>query len=285
VLVPLVVVLLVLAYVVYLNAQLSGIRRAPFLLHDVAPSSTGTNVLLVGSDNPDGDLAVEPSTLVVQLVHLSADGTDAAVVHVPQDMYLAAPGGGAQPLVDAYREGGNRGLVAMLQLDLGLTVDHVVQVSFSAYRRVTDRLDGVDLPTAAGLRHFTGAQALAYADEPNLPQGSIDTGHRHQEWLKAMLREALTPTRLLNPFDLVGLLHDTTPRTIVDDTFSTSAMRGLAWRARHLRADDIRYLTAPHRGFAQRGFSRVLLPDATALAQLGVALRTDNQSAIAGFDN
>jgi anionic cell wall polymer biosynthesis LytR-Cps2A-Psr (LCP) family protein len=287
-LVPLVLVLLVLGYVVYLNAQLSGIRRAPLLADYTGAPGSGTNVLLIGSDSADGSLTADPDTLVVQLVHLSADFRQAAVVNVPRDMWLPQPGtngAGSWTLLDSYRVGGVREVVDTLQLDLGLTVDHAVQISFSAYRRVTDRVGGVDLPTADGPRHFTGAQALSYADAPDLPQGTIDTGHRHQAWLKAMLGEALTPGSVLNPLRLVGLLHDTTSRTVVDDTFTTGAMRSLAWHARHLRSDSIRYLTAPYRGFGSRSGRRVLLPDAQPFAQLGVALRTDNQSAIASFDN
>lgn len=287
-LVPLVLVLLVLGYVVYVNAQLAGIRRAPLLADYGGAAGAGTNVLLVGSDNADGALAADPDTLVVQLVHLAADGRRAAVVHVPRDMWLPQPGtggAGSWTLADAYRVGGGPKVVETVQLDLGVTVQHVVQVSFSAYRRVTDRIGGVDLPTADGARHFTGAQALRYADAPGLPQGTIETGHRHQEWLKAMLGEALTPGSVLNPLRVLGLLRDTTPRTVVDDTFTAGAMRGLGWRSRHLRPDAIRYLTAPYRGFVERSGRRVLLPDAQPLAQLGAALRTDNQSAIAGFDN
>jgi anionic cell wall polymer biosynthesis LytR-Cps2A-Psr (LCP) family protein len=288
VLVPLALLLVLLGYLVYLNAQLAGIRRAPLLADYAGPQGTGTNVLLIGSDSVDGSITPDPDTLVVQLVHLSADGRQAAVVHVPRDMWLPQPGtngAGSWTLLDSFRVGGDREVVDTLQLDLGLTVDHVVQVSFSAYRRVTDRIGGVDLPTADGLRHFTGSQALAYADAPGLPQGTIDTGHRHQEWLKAMLEVALTPSSVISPIRLVGLLHDVTPRLVVDDAFTTGAMRGLAWHARHLRSDSIRYLTAPYSGFASRSGRRVLLPDAQPFAQLGLALRTDNQSAIAGFDN
>jgi anionic cell wall polymer biosynthesis LytR-Cps2A-Psr (LCP) family protein len=287
-LVALVLVLLVLGYVAYLNAQLAGIRRAPLLADYAGAQGAGTNVLLIGSDNAAGSLVLDPDTVVVQLVHLSADGRRAAVVHLPRDMWLPQPGtngAGSWTLLDAYRIGGGPKIVETVQLDLGLTVDHVVQVSFSAYRRVTDRIGGVDLPTTAGARHFTGAQALAYADAADLPQGTVDTGHRHQQWLKAMLGEALRPGSVLNPLRLVGLLRDTTSRTVVDDTFTTGAMRSLAWHVRHLRADGIRYLTAPYRGFAVRSGQRVLLPDPQQLAQLGVALRTDNQAAIASFTN
>lgn len=293
--VPVVVLALLVGYLIYLNLQLSGIRRAPFLADVGGPHGAGTNVLLVGSEARGDALAADPDTLVVQLVHVSADGHSAAVVNLPRDLLLAAPvdletepagSAGSRTVADAYRADGNALLDETVQQALGLNIDHIVQVSFSAYQHVTDRLGGVDMPTAEGERHFTGSQALAYADAADLPGGTVETGQRHQQWMKAMIADALHPLSLLNPFRLVGLLHDTTPRMVVDDSFTSGAMRGLAWHSRHLGAAGIRYLTAPHGAYGTRtGVGRVLLPNAAALRQLGEALRTDNAAAIATFDN
>jgi LCP family protein required for cell wall assembly len=299
VLAPLVALLVVvLGFALYVNAQISGIQRAQFLPTSGSPAGAGTNIVLVGSESPVHSLALDESTMVVQVVHLSADGLQAAMVYLPRDLFITAPHGSASKaprgapvgrttLAAVYHAGGNPLLVQAIQDNLGLRIDHVIQVGFTGYSLVTDRLGGVDMPVGNDLRHFTGPQALAYADATTgLVNGDVDTGQRHQAWLKAMLQGALTPSIVLNPFQLIGLLHDLTPSLVLDESLSTGTVRHLAWSSRHLRPDTIRYLTAPHTRFVRRPpLGKVLLPDASALRQLGAAMRTDNQSAIASFDN
>ncbi|MGN6251505.1 MAG: LCP family protein [Marmoricola sp.] len=285
VLIPLVVLVLLLGgFVVYLDAQLAGIRRSPLLPAFDGPAGVGINVLLVGSEAPADSLAVDGSTMVVQLVHLSADRSLATVVNVPRDLLLHPAGDQrSETPAQAYARGGEPVLVGLVGATLDVRVDHVVQVGFDAYRRVTDRLGGVDMPTAEGERHFDGEQALRYADEPDVSGGTVETGHRHQQWLKAMLAAAVRPAVLLDPLVVVGLLRDTTPRMVVDDTFTTADMRGLLWSSRGLDPGSIHYLTTPtgrHRRVAGR---TVLLPDPPALAQLAQALHADDQATLATF--
>lgn len=296
---PLVVLLLVIVgFVLYVNAQVSGIQRAQFLPAYDGPAGAGINIVLVGSESPAHSLALDEPTMVVQVVHLSADNQQAAMVYLPRDLLITAPRQGPitarqdgpkgrTTLAAVYHAGGNPLLVQAIQDNLGLRIDHVVQVGFDGYSRVTDRLGGVDLKVGGVMQHFTGQQALAYADATTgLANGDVDTGQRHQAWLRAMLEGALTPSILLNPFQIVGLLHDMTQNLVLDDSLSNGTIRHLVWSSRHLGPDTIRYLTVPHTQFVQRPpLGKVLLPDGPALKQLGAALRTDNQSAIASFDN
>lgn len=304
----LVIVLIVLASLLYVNAQMSGIRRAPLLPDLAGRAGLGTNVLIVASDSGEHSLASDPQTMVLQLVHLSASGANASVINLPTDLYLPDPTqppdtGGSQRLVDAYRTAGVPRLVETVQDSLGIDVDHVAQVGFAGYVRVTDRLGGVDMPSDQGVRHFTGDQAERYTTTS--AGSSIAAGRANQEWLKAMLTSALTPSVLLNPFTMVGLLKDTKPNLVLDDEFTNGALRSLLWRSRHLRPSSIRFLTAPSVRYAVRTLVRrttgsggadgtkktertkvkVLLPDLAGLKQLGVAVRADNDSGIAVFDN
>lgn len=288
----LVLIVVVGGYGFYLNGQLSRIGRSPMLANYAGQMSSGTNVLLVGSEAPGQSLVADARTIVIQLVHLSEDGSHAAVVQFPRDLYLSTPTADPQTrdlqtLENTYQAGGNPLLVRTLQDDLGLRIDHVAQVSFDGYVAVTDRIGGVIVPTAQGQRHFAGKQMLAYADATTgLVNGDVDTGNRHQQWLKQMLAGSLTPGMLINPVHLIGLLRDTTGNLVVDDTFTNRDMRHLMWDARHLRPSAIRYLTAPFRKFAHRPRAgRVLLPQRKELRQLGQALRTDDEAGVATFDN
>ena len=299
------IVLLLLIAVLYVNAQMSGIRRAPLLPDFGGRGGAGTNVLLVASNSSEHSLASDPRTMVIQLVHVSADGADADVVNLPTDLYLPDAGTsakhrGSRRLVDAYRSAGIPRVATMVQSALGINIDHVAQVGFAGYVRVTDRLGGVDMPSDQGLRHFTGAQAERYTTED--AASSIAAGRANQQWLKAMLTSALTPSVLLNPFTLVGLLRDTKPNLVLDDGFTNGALRGLLWRSRHLRPSSIRFVTVPYVRYATRTMvstttkadgkekkvrtrAKVLLPDVPGLEQLGAAVRIDNDSGVAVFDH
>lgn len=305
ILIPLlVIVLIVLASGLYVEHELKGVQRAPFLADFGGPRSAGDNVLLVGSESPAHALALDQSTMIVQLVHLSANGGAAAVINLPRDLYLPEPPArsatrtgrvgtangvtatGSRTLQEAYAKGGEPLLVETVQADLGVSIEHVAQIGFAGYVRVTDRLGGVTMPTPDGPRSFTGPQALSYVDATTgLANGDITNGSRNQQWLKAMIEGAFTPHVLLNPFQLIGLLHDTTPNLVLDDAFTVGELRRLGWKARHLRPDSIRYLTAPYRGFVQRKGATVLMPNLTELHQLGSAVRRDDASGIASFDN
>lgn len=286
--IPLVLILAVLiGFALYLNAQLAGIRRAPLLPAFDGAGAVGTNVLLITSAATGDSLALDQHTMVVQLVHLSADRSRATVVDVPRDLLVRGGGTaraslrGPGTVEQVYARGGDPALVTWVRSVLGVRVDHVVQVSSEAYRRVTDRLGGVTLATAGGPRPLDGAGALRYADAAGIT--TVEAGHRYQQWLKAMLTATVRPGVLLDPFVVVGLLHDTTPRLIADDTFTTGAMRGLLWACRHLDPGSIRYLTTPYRHYATVHGHRVLLPDRMALAQLATALRHDDASALGTF--
>ncbi|MGN6781947.1 MAG: LCP family protein [Marmoricola sp.] len=289
VVIPLVLVLAVLAGIaLYLDAQLAGIRRAPLLPAFDGAGGVGTNVLLITSAATGDSLALDQRTMVVQLVHVSADRSRATVVDVPRDLLVrpsrtapraSLPASGTVRQV--YARGGDPALVTWVRSVLGIRVDHVVQVSSDAYRRVTDRLGGVTLATAAGPRRLDGGGALRYADAPGIT--TVEAGHRYQQWLKAMLTATVRPGVLLDPFVVVGLLRDATPRLIADDTFTTGAMRGLLWSCRHLDPGSIRYLTTPHRHYATIHGHRVLLGDRAALTQLATALRHDDASALGTF--
>ena len=239
--------------------------------------------------------------MVIQLVHLSADGSRASVVNLPTDLYLSDPvrpakEPGSIRLVDAYRADGIPRLVTVIDEALQVNIDHAAQVGVAGYARVTDRLGGVDMASGHGVRHFTGAQAQHFTTDTQ--NSSIEYGRLNQFWLKAILTETMKPSVLLNPFTMLGLLRDTKPNLVVDEQFTNGAMRGLLWKARHLRPSTIRFITVPHRGYAtrteqhkgnhgkvERTRIKVLLPDAPGLRQLGAAIRGDNDSGLAVFDN
>lgn len=262
--------------------RLSDVRRAPLLPTESAPSSVGTNIVLLGSNGQSGALVLDPNTLVVQFIHISANWGSGQVIDLPRDLVLTS-GDPSTTVESLYKAGGVVGLISALQKDMGLTVNHVIQTSFGGYAQVTDDLGGLSIKTDTGKQQFTGAQAQAYAAEPNPVGGTIETGHRYQHWSKAMLEATLQPGVLLNPFTLWSVFSHTTSNIVVDDSLGNSALMGLVWDASSLSPSDLHFFTAPNAGYGTIKGTHVLLANPTAFSQLSTAIRTDNLATIGLF--
>lgn len=278
------VILLIGIVSVLLSAyiRISDIRRAPLLPVESAPASVGTNIVLLGSNGQSGALVLDPNTLVVQFIHISANWGAGQVIDLPRDLVVGT-GDSATTIENLYTSKGVVGLISALQKDMGLTVNHVIQTSFGGYAQVTDDLGGLAIKTDTGKQQFTGAQAQAYAAEPNPPGGTIETGHRYQHWSKAMLEATLQPSTLLNPFTLWSVFSHTTSNIVVDDTLGNGALMGLVWDASSLSPSDLHFFTAPNAGYGSFKGKQVLRPNPTAFAQLSTAIRTDNLATLGLF--
>jgi len=280
----LVIVLLVAGFLLYVNHELGAIRRGPLNATYGGAASTGTNVLLIASDAPTGAVQADARTMTVQLVHLGAGGDTASLIDIPRDLMLPAAAGESRATVAVrYLRVGSGALAADLQVILGITIAHVVQVDYAGYVRASDRLGGVDVHTETGIRRMSGAAVRDYVDQAGLP--GVVAGQRNQHWLRGIIEGALTPAVLLNPFRIIGLLHDMVPNLVVDEALTSGAIRSLAWHSRGLSPSQTRYLTVPYRRYAPVKGGTVLLPDLPAMRQLGAAVRADNDSGIAVFDN
>lgn len=278
--------LLVIGMVVVVYSTLAGIRRVPLIPLDAATPSIGTNIVLLGSDHPAGALDLDPKTLIVQLIHISADRHSAQVINLPRNLVLGAKESD-DTLATIYQHSETQGLIGALQKRMGLRVDHVIQASFSGYIYVTDDLGGVNIETVANSatssQVMNGPQTHAWASATNLPGGTLETGRRYQEWSKSLLTGALRPGTVLNPFTAWSVFKHTTGSIVVDNGFDSGAMISLTWSLRSLSPSDFHFYGAPQTGPISRGGSTVLRPDPTAFTQLGTAIRTDNLASLGLF--
>lgn len=82
---------------------------------------------------------------------------------------------------------------------------------------------------------------------------------------------------LSNPIGTYKLLTVVTKSVSVDDSLSNSDLRSLALRMRHLRADNMRFLTAPVRGTGKEGSQSVVYLDKPATRKLATAIGEGQQ--------
>lgn len=270
------------------------------------------NFLLVGSDSRDGANAkgtqLKGAGFVtgqradtVILVHLFASTEKVQLVSFPRDSYVEIPAftnpkSGVRreahfsKLNSAFAEGGAPLLILTIEKLSGVRVDHFLQMDFTGFKGMVDKLGGVDvcltapakerrakIDLPAGRHHINGETALAFVRQRyGLAGGDIDRIARQQQFMGSLVNKVLSSGTLLDPFKLTGFLDIATSSVQVDEDFSGTTLKDLAVRLRGFSSGGVLFTTVPVAEPAARrnGASVVLLDDAKATAMFD-ALRRD----------
>ncbi len=281
----------------YINHELGKVQHSSALLPPVAAgdpardtrAGDAQNILLLGSDSRGTDLRANGRSDVIQLMHVSADRRTVSVVHFPRDLYVAIPGHGMNKINAAYAFGGSPLLVRTMQKLLNVHIDHVAQIGFEGFTKLTDALGGVDVYVkwpysegslgtwTKGYHHMNGTQALGFSRERHqLPRGDIDRGVNQQQWINAIATKTLSRGTLTSPKRVLDMVAAIGPYTLLDMSSTDLAKLGVSLR--NIRRNDISFYSAPYTGFAKKNVGDVDSVDAKKMKQLGIALRTDRMS-------
>jgi LCP family protein required for cell wall assembly len=253
------------------------------------------NILLIGSDSriskgdpAKGWVAGEQRADSMMLVHIAKDRKNVDVVSIPRDTWVDIPDQGPGKINSAYTYGGPSRLVQTVNmLSPALSVDHMVIMDFTGFKAMTDALGGVTLtvPKAtgdsknwfrAGTYKMSGKQALGYVRQRhNLPNGDFDRMKRQQNWIRAVVKQALSRNTLTNPLKLNAFLVEATKSVTVDEHFSTGEMTDLALSLKSLNASDIRFMTMPNLGVGWEGDQSIVRIDDVKAASLLSAMADD----------
>ncbi len=255
----------------------------------MARSSSGTNYLIVGTDSREGISADQPNAGAIIGSKVSGERTDSiAVLHtgdggaqllaIPRDLYLHLDGGSTNRVNAAFYFGGPESLVRTIQTELGIRVDHYLQVDLAGFLGLVDALGGVtlDIPNPAydrgsglnietsGSVHMDGDTALAYVrarhyveiiDGKHVSDPTSDLGRvkRQQQFLAAVFAKM---GKTKNPFTLLGVVRGVSSNVKVDDamSFVDAARLGLT-----LRGLQPATATLPTRPFTTDSGAQVLL--------------------------
>jgi len=280
-----------------------GAAAPPAAPHDAM------NFLLVGSDSRAGAngagtggsglTAGERSDTII-LAHLFGSTNRAELVSVPRDAYVEIPaytdatGTKHQARHDkvnsAIAEGGPALLIATVEKLSGIRVDHYVQIDFSGFKNMVNKLGGVDvclskdqhdvlshLDLAAGRHHIDGNVALAFVRQRHgLTNGDIDRIGRQQQLLGSLVHRVLSAGTLLNPLRLNGFIDVTTQSLQFDKGLQLSQLRDLALRLKDVNSKDITFTSLPIADLGARvGSALVVQLDSVKSAALFDGLRQD----------
>lgn len=181
--------------------------------------SDRVNILLLGIDRRPGEAFVSRTdSMMVISVNPETDGV--SVLSIPRDLYVQIPGYGQDRINTALVYGAREGdyldgaALAMqtVSSNLNIPIHHFVLVDFSAFVRVIDLLEGIDVQVPydindplypdmdygydplyipAGLQHFDGETALKYARTRHA-DSDFNRAYRQQQVLFAARNKAMS---------------------------------------------------------------------------------------------
>ena len=263
------------------------------------------NVLLIGSDDRDGSNAqYGDAELRGPLGHHDAaargrgpeerdgrldparhDGADAGLRASPT---ARSPSRSSAMFNAAFSIGGAACTVKTVEAFSGLTVDHVLVVDFTGFKKIVDAIGGVPvhldqavndpdshLYLPAGTTVVNGEQALAFVRARHSLGNGSDIGRmsRQQEFLNSALDTLATNGTLDDPAKLYKVLDAATKALTTDPALgSLPALADFASDLKQVPRQQITYLTVPWQWY-QPDPNRVQL--APMAQELFTAMRQD----------
>lgn len=241
--------------------------------------------LLVGTDTREGldDLTYfgnfggERSDVIILLRVIPREGR-ALMLSIPRDTWVSIPGHKDNRINAAYALGGSSLLVETIKQNMGVSINHFVQVNFVGFKSLVDEIGGVtiDFPypardsksglsVGAGMQRLDGNQALAYARSRSYQEfrdgswrstdaSDIGRTRRQQQLVFGILREAKRPSSVL---DAGNIIESFARYLTLDAALVDSNIVALAFDMRAIAGGDIEALTLPTKG-ASRGEASVL---------------------------
>jgi LCP family protein required for cell wall assembly len=202
------------------------------------------------------------------------------MLSIPRDLWGPIPGHGSNRINVAFDTGANL-LIQTIRADLGVPINHYVEINFDTFRDISNAVGGVSFyfPTpakdgysqlnipAAGCYSLKGDQALAFVRSRHYEyyqngywqfEGQSDLARiqRQQAFVKKMITRA--EGEFTNPLALNDIIGGVTKNLTVDSGFSASLMLSLVKDFRSMDAGTIPNLTLPTYSYVTSGGADVL---------------------------
>ncbi len=274
------------------------------------------NLLLVGRDSragltpeqvqeystgdPDGLL----NTDTMILAHVPADGSAAAFVSIPRDLYVSIPGYGESKLNSAFGRGyaaaegseaekeaaGARLLIQTISGATGVQIDHYAEINLLGFINISSIVGGVEVNLceattdpasgadfAAGVQTISGADALAFVRQRYGLNSELDRQVRQQVFLAGLIRNVLSEDLLLNPAKQRQVIEQVGTSVTVDEGLS---LFDLAAQMQSVQPADITFQTIPGLQDGTEDAGKVLKPvDPAAMKAFFASLSADPEPA------
>jgi len=284
------------------------------------------NILVVGSDSraalssaddnefgSGADVGGQRSDTIM-IVHINPGAGTASLLSIPRDLWVPIPGQGSNRINSAFDTSADL-LVRTIQDNLGIPINHFIEVDFDTFRQVVNALGGVKFwypepvrdndngvndsglnITVAGCYSLTGDMALSlvrtrhlqyYSDGEWHFEGESDLARirRQQLFVKKVIAKAES-TGLANVTALNGVVGGVVSNLTVDSGFSQHLMLALARRYRNFNPSSLPTSTLPTYAATIDGADVLLLDKTQSQAAIdaweGVAPSTSTSSTSPG---
>jgi len=248
--------------------------------HVFAPSPSGRNILIVGTDSREGiDTSTDNAGFIlgegitgqrsdtILILHIGEDGTQ-QMLSLPRDLWLPINNGSPQRINTAIAQGPDA-LITTIQNELNIPISNYVEVDLAGFIDVVDavggvtievpypafdRASGLNLPIAGEVT-LDSTQALAYVRsrrytevidgvERSDPTSDLGRVKRQQAFLAALLQKV---TAERNPIDMTSLLDSVADAVRIDDAIGFTEVANLALDIRSGLPTSTELPTRPNR--------------------------------------
>jgi len=271
------------AYVRWRYGQLDKIDLAEVLgIGEEAPGDP-MNVLLVGSDTRSNlseqdagrfgdstDVGGSRSDTMMVL-HVDPEAEKAGILSIPRDLWVQIDGfKNKQRINIAYDgDGGPHRLITTIRKNLGVDIDHFVQVDFDGFRGIVDALGGVkvyfpapardalaelDIPKAGCIdldpdqalayvrsRHYQSKESGKWRTDPTSDFGRIQ---RQQDFMRRVISAAIK-AGVRNPAKANAMVGRIVDDITIDKALGVKDMLSLARRFRNVTPESVDMITLP----------------------------------------
>ena len=240
---PIFIVLSLVGVVVWAWMTVNGLHRVE--LGDAISPATGSaiNYLIVGSDSREGITAATPNAGAIgpgvagrrsdTIIVLRVDGSSAEMMSIPRDLWVTNAATGRSGRINAAYNAGPDNLVRTVTENLGIGINHYIEIDFVSFSSMVDAMGGVTIDfahpahdgrsglnvTATGPVRLDGTQALAYVrsrhytevvDGRDVTDPTSDLGRqqRQQTFIRTVLTSVGETRSPVTAVRLVGAATD-----------------------------------------------------------------------------
>lgn len=184
------------------------------------------NILLIGQDRRPGQGRQRSDSMIIAT--LNKKTKTIKLTSLMRDMYVQIPGYSDNRINAAYAFGGMELLNQTIYKNFGLTIDANIEVDFTGFTTIIDRIGGVDITvtqaeidylnlsgaTAGQKYHMDGDTALRYSRIRYLAGGDFKRTERQRTILLAAFNKA----KAMGLTEVLGLINELFPLLTTDLT-------------------------------------------------------------------
>ncbi|MCP3757065.1 LCP family protein [Streptomyces sp. TBY4] len=240
------------------------------------------DILVLGSDSRSGangeyghDDGGSARSDTAMIVHLNEGHTRATVVSIPRDTLVTRPacklpngksdpGGPRKMFNESFTVGGAPCAVATVEKMSGIRMDHYLEVDFTGFKEIIDKLGGVEVTTTkpikddyshldlpAGTNRLNGEQALGLVRTRHGVGDGGDLGRiqLQQAFMKALIKQVKSIGVFDNPKKLLDVADTATKAITTDKALGdVKSLMGFAQGLEGIGPEHMQMITLPVTG-------------------------------------